>query len=49
MENTRGLASSKFVESIRRLYRAGKISLDKVKELLADGKITTEEYDYIVS
>lgn len=37
------------VESLRRSYRAGKISLDKIKEMLADGKITTAEYDYIVS
>lgn len=41
--------SSKFVESIRRLYKAGKITLDKVKELLANGKITSEEYDYITA
>jgi len=43
------ITSSKFVESVRRLYRAGKITLDKVKELLANGKITPEEYDYIVA
>ena len=36
------------VESIRRLYKAGRITLDRVKEMLADGTITTEEYDYIV-
>jgi len=41
--------SSKFVESIRRLYQAGKITIDKVKELLANGKITPEEYDYITA
>ena len=36
------------VESMRRLYRAGKITLEQVKERLAKGEITTEEYDYIV-
>lgn len=36
-----------FVESLRRSYRAGKISLNKIKAYLADGKITTAEYDYI--
>ena len=38
-----------FVESLRRLYRAGKVTLDQVKEYLADDKITTAEYDYIVA
>ena len=36
------------VESMRRLYRAGKLSLDEIKARLAVGKITTAEYDYIV-
>ena len=36
------------VESLRRSYRAGKISLDKIKEMLSTGKITSEEYDYII-
>lgn len=36
------------VESMRRLYRAGKLSLDEIKARLAAGKITTAEYDYIV-
>ena len=39
---------SQFVQSIKRLYLAGRISLEKVKSLLADSKITTAEYDYIV-
>lgn len=38
---------SQFAQSIRRLYRSGRVSLDKVKSLLADGKITTAEYDWI--
>lgn len=36
------------VESFRRLYKAGKLDLDKVKELVNSRKITTAEYDYIV-
>lgn len=37
-----------FVESLRRLYKAGRVSLDKIKEYVASGKITPAEYDYIV-
>ena len=37
-----------FVESLRRLYLAGKVSLEKIKRYLADSKITVDEYDYIV-
>jgi hypothetical protein len=33
---------------MRRLYLSGKLSLDDIKTRLADGKITTAEYDYIV-
>ena len=36
------------IESMRRLYRAGKLTLDEIKARLAAGKITTAEYDYIV-
>lgn len=38
---------SQFAQSIKRLYLAGRVSLDKVKALLAEGKITTAEYDWI--
>lgn len=38
-----------FVESLRRLYKSGKVTLEKVKQYLADGKITTAEYDYITA
>lgn len=38
---------STFAESLRRLYRAGKVSLDKIKGYFRDGKITAAEYDYI--
>lgn len=40
---------SQFAQSIKRLYLAGRVSLDKVKALLADGKLTTAEYGYVVS
>lgn len=36
-----------FVESLRRLYKSGKVTLEKIKQYLAGGKITTAEYDYI--
>ena len=38
---------SQFAQSIKRLYLTGRISLDKVKALVADGKLTTAEYDWI--
>ena len=37
-----------FVESLRRLYKAGRVPLDKIKEYVASSKITPAEYDYIV-
>ena len=37
-----------FVESIRRLYKDGKISKAKVLELCVSGKITEEEKKYIL-
>ena len=39
----------KFVESLRRLYIGGKVTLEQVKAYLASGKITDEEYDYITA
>lgn len=36
-----------FVESMRRLYLTGRLSLDDIKTRLADGKITAVEYSYI--
>ena len=38
-----------FVESLKRLYIAGKISEEKLSELQASGKITEEEYAYITA
>ena len=37
-----------FVESIKRLYKDGKVSKDKILELLESGKITKEEMLYIL-
>jgi len=39
---------STFVESLKRLYLAGKITGTKIDELLTEGKLTQEEHDYIV-
>lgn len=38
-----------FVESLRRLYREGKLSGEKIVELANDGKITEEEKKYILA
>jgi hypothetical protein len=40
---------SVFVESIRRLYRDGKVTKDKVLELYESGRITDEEKSYILN
>ena len=37
-----------FVESIRRLFKDGKISKEKVLELFQNGKLTEEELKYIL-
>ena len=39
---------SRFVESLKRLYGAGKISDEKLSEMLTDSKISQEDYDYII-
>lgn len=36
-----------FVESLRRLYRDGRLPLEKIKEYADSGKITSAEFDYI--
>ena len=38
----------KLVESLRRLYRAGKVSDETLREMVSGGTITESEYDYIV-
>lgn len=40
---------SQFAESLCRLYKAEKISMNKLEELLSSNKITKEEYEYIIS
>lgn len=40
---------NQFVESLARLYQAGKIDIKKIDELLASKKINKQEYDYIIS
>lgn len=39
---------SVFVESMRRLYRDGKVSEQKIVELFESGKINEEEKSYIL-
>jgi hypothetical protein len=38
-----------FVESLKRLYKAGRITKEKLDSFLASGKITQEEYNYILN
>ena len=37
-----------FVESLSRLYHNKSIKIDKLNELLSNGKISKEEYEYIL-
>ncbi len=37
------------VESLKRLYEAGKITDEKLSQMVADGKITADEKAYIES
>ena len=39
---------SEFVESLRRLYEANKVDANKLRDLRAGGRLTKEEYQYIV-
>lgn len=39
---------SVFVDSLKRLYLAQRVTLVKLDEFLLEGKITQEEYDYII-
>lgn len=36
------------VESLRRLYQSGKITIEKLEETLVSGKVNYEEYSYII-
>jgi hypothetical protein len=40
---------SQFVESLSRLYKSNRINKERLDELLANNKISDEEYNYIVS
>lgn len=37
-----------FVESLKRLFKNGKVGLFKLKELKENGKLSDEEFNYIV-
>lgn len=37
-----------FVESLRRLYKAGRITMAKLETFLNEGKINQEEFEYII-
>ena len=39
---------STYVKSLKRLYEAGRLTDVRLTELLENGKITEEEYQYIV-
>ena len=39
---------TEFAESVKRLYKDRKIDVNKIRDLLAFGKITQEEYNYIL-
>lgn len=36
------------VESLLRLYKAGRLTLEQIQERLNKGTITQEEYEYII-
>ena len=38
---------TEFVESLKRLFKAEKITIEKLEKFLNDGKITQDEFDYI--
>lgn len=40
---------SSFVESLARLYRAGRLTQEQLKKLLTAKKITQKEYEFICS
>lgn len=39
---------SEFAESVKRLYDAKKIDINKIRDLLAFGRINDVEYNYIL-
>lgn len=37
------------VESLKRLYEQGKVTKDKLAQMVKENKITQEEFDFIVN
>lgn len=37
----------RFVESLKRLYKTGRVTNERLQELLNNNEITQEEYNYI--
>lgn len=37
------------MESLKRLYKAGKVTAEKLEEMESGGKITLEELNYIIA
>lgn len=42
------LEARKIVESLKRLYEAGKLTKEQIADRLIKGTITAEEYNYII-
>lgn len=42
-------ANSAFIESLKRLYKAGKITKKKLKSMVDSGTITQEQFDEIIA
>ena len=38
-----------FIESLKRLYRTGKVSTEKLRQMVVEQKISEEEYIYITT
>ena len=40
---------SGFIQSLKRLYDANRLTMNKLDELVTVGKVTAEEYEYITN
>jgi hypothetical protein len=40
---------SPFILSLKRLYDANRLTVIKINELVTEGKVTQEEYEYITN
>lgn len=38
---------SQLIDSLKRLYQSGKLTLEQIESILAKGSISQEEFDYI--